>query len=344
MKRQLLAALTAGIIISAAGTALAAEDPAQGIQFDGRLSIHYRDQYDKNRGVGLTNAALKTTFTLNVNAPLAQNLEAYTSFSYQTINTNASPGWSSDYFDTPANDNAAISAFGLKYKNDGYSYVIGSQSMTLGGGLVYGNYGIGRHDLPYALNVSKKLGATDLNLIAAKTNYENGIDNDKFYVVQGSYAISPDNNIGAMFAHVSYGKDSVSRYSLKDTNFYSVYGSHNLSDVINISEEYLKSSAPKDNQAIQINLSYKADKKNTLAAGYYYAEDQTAIADYHGYGMTTAPNNNTKGYIVSGNHKFDKNLSLSVGYLAYKKINDTSTAGGASTDRHRVFATAALTF
>ncbi|MBP2651045.1 MAG: hypothetical protein H6Q74_1870 [Firmicutes bacterium] len=345
MKKQLLAVVTASVIISGVGTAFAAEDASQEIQIDGSFSVHYRDQRDTYSSSDLTRTAWKTTFTLDVDVPLAKNLDAYTSFGYQNINTNASGGFSADYLNSTANNNAAISALGLKYKNGGYSYVVGSQSMSLGGGLAYANYYIGRHDLPYALNVSKKVGATDFNLIVAKTNYQNGIDNDKFYAVQGSYAISPDSNIGAMFAHAAYGKDTVSSYALQasSTNFYSVYGSHKLSDVLNISGECLKDSAQTDNQAFQTNLSYKVDEKNTLAAGYYYVEDQASIVDYNGYGMTTAPNNNTKGYIVSWKHNFDKNLSLKIGDYNYKKINESSYIGAGS-DRNRFFATAAVNF
>lgn len=349
MKKPLLAALTASIIISGVGTAFAAEDSNQEIKIDGSFSTYYRDQHDTNRGAGksdLTRPAWKTTLTLNVDAPVAKNLDAYASLNYQTIHSNAGASWVADYGYSNDKNNAAISAFGLKYKNDGYSYVVGSQAMTLGGGLAYDNGYIGRHDLPYAVNISKKVGATDLNVIAAQTNYPNGIENDKFYTIQGSYAVTPETNLGAMFTHVSYGKDTVINNLLPDrsVNLYSIYGSHQLSDKATLSGEYLKSSTKNDNQAFQTNLSFALDDKNTLSAGYYRVEDQANMVDYYFGGMTTAPYNNTQGYAVSWKHKFEKNISLKIGYLNYTKINATSEAGGASTDRSRFYTTATVNF
>jgi hypothetical protein len=348
MKRPLLAALTASIIISGVGTAFAAEDSNQEIKIDGSFSTQYRDQHDTNKGAGksdLTRAAWKTTLTLNVDAPLAQNLDAYASLNYQNISRDAGIGFA-DYLTTDKKNNTAISAFGLKYKNAGYSYVVGSQAMTLGGGLAYDNGYIGRHSLPYALNVSKKVGATDLNFIIAQTNYQTGLENDKFYAIQGSYAVTPKTNLGAMFTHVSYGKDTLQSYPLIDSsvNFYSIYGSHQLSDKATISAEYLKASSKVDNQAFQTNLSFALDNKNTLSAGYYRVEDQASIVDNNWGGMTTSPNNNTEGYTVSWKHNFDKNINLKIGYINYTKINATTNVSGAGGDRSRFYTIATVNF
>jgi hypothetical protein len=348
MKKQLVVALTASVVISGVGTAFAAEDSNQEIKFDGSFSTQYRDQRDTNI-VGkpdLNRTAWKTTLTLNVDAPLAKNLDAYASLNYQNINTNAGVGFVADYLHSDDKNNSGISAIGFKYKNDGYSYVVGSQAMTLGGGLAYDNGYIGRNALPYALNVSKKVGATDLNAIVAKTNYQAGIENDKFYAVQGSYAATPETKLGAMFAHVSYGKDTMSNWGFQESsvNFYSVYGSHKLSNKTTISAEYLKASSQADNQAFQTNLSYNLDGKNTLSAGYYHVEDQASIVDYNGGGMTTSPNNNTQGYVVSWKHNFDKNISLKIADLNYTKINATTNVGGANSDRNRFYTTATVSF
>lgn len=346
MKKQLLAALTASIVISGVGTAFAAEDSKQEITFDGSFSTQYRDQRDTSNGVENTRTAWKNTLTLNVNAPLAKNLDFYTSLNYQNIHTNADVGFVADYLNTNGKkNNTAISTFGFKYKNDGYSYVFGSQALTLGGGLAYDNGFFGRNDLPYALNVSKKVGVTDLNVIVAKTNYQEGKENDKFYVVQGSYNVTPRTNVGAMFAHISYGSDTVSSYSLENNgvNFYSIYGSHTLSDKATLSSEYIKTSSNVDNQGFQMNISYKIDEKNTFGAGYYRVEDQASIVDLNGGGMTTSPNNNTQGYVVSLKHNFDKNISLKLANTNYKKINDSTNIGGGS-DRNRFNATATVNF
>jgi hypothetical protein len=346
MNKQLVAALAASVVISGVGTAFAADDFNHEIKFDGSFSTQYRAQREYNQD--LTKTALKTTLTLNVDAPLAKNLDAYASFNYQNIRTNDEIHFISDYFNTDDKNNTGLSAVGLKYKNDGYSYVIGSQALTLGGGLAYDNGYIGRHALPYALNISKKVGATDLTVIAAKTNYQGDNENDKFYVVQGSYAINPKSTVGAMYAHVSYGSNTiVAMNNVLDSsvNFYSIYGSHKLTDKATLSGEYINASSSINNQGFQTNLSYKLDEKNTLGAGYYRVEDQASIYDLNGGGMTTSPNNNTEGYIVSWKHDFDKNFSLKVADLNYKAITGTDiTKGGAGGDRNRFYTTATVSF
>lgn len=353
MKKQLLAAVTASILISAVGTAFAAEETNKDIKFDGSFSIKYRDQEKLNVAAGTPDkirTAWKSTLTLNMDAPLTNNLDFYTTFNYQNVNTKAGGGtFSKDYFNSSDHTNSGITAFGLKYKNAGYSYVVGSQAMTLGGGLAYDNGYIGKNALPYALNVSKKVGATDLNLIVAKTNYQSGKENDKFYAIQGSYAVTPQTDLGAMFAHVSYGNSTLTDMgNMKDSgvNFYSIYGSHKLSDKATLSGEYIRASSSINNQGFQTNFSYKLDEKNTLGAGYYRVEDQASIYDLNGGGMTTSPNNNAEGYIVSWKHKFDKNISFTVADLNYKAITGTSiTNGGAGpTDRNRFFTNVTVTF
>ena len=347
MKKGLTATvLLAGVIFS--GTAFAADantDSDKGIKIDGSLSVQYRDQSDKkDSGEKINKNGIKTTLSLNATAPIAKNLDAYTSFHYQII-TNNDYSWMSSYY--PANDDscAAINAYGLKYKNSGYSYTIGKQALSLGDGLAYDNTFIGKNDLPYALNVSKTIGKTNVTAIIARTSYQSGIKNDSFFAIQGDYALTPRTQIGIMYAHASYGKDTKNEYALTDSNvsFYNIYGSHDLSKRFNLSAGYLKSSAESDNQAYQTNLKYKVDSKNTLSIGYYRAEDQSDIIDYNIGDMTTTWNTNTKGYNVSWTHRFDKNTKLNLGYYDYNKINDTSNISG-TTDRSRFYATATVNF
>lgn len=347
MKKQLLAALTTSLIVSSLGTAFAADDSSQDIKIDGSFSVQYRDQHDSNRISGdpdTIKTAFKSTLTLNVDAPLAKNFDAYATLNYQNINTNANVGFVKDYFNSDKKNNTGLTAIGLKYKNAGYSYVIGSQALTLGGGLAYDNGYIGKYALPYALNVSKKVGATDLNVIAAKTNYQDGVDNDTFYTVQGSYDVTPKTNLGAMYTHVSYGDTMKNVVKNSSVNFYSIYGSNKLSDKLTLSGEYIKSDAATDNKGVQANLSYKLDDKNTLGTGYYHVEDQASIYDYNGGGMTTSPNNNTEGYVVSWKHNFDKNISLKVADVNYKIISKNPLALGTNNDRNRFYSTVTVNF
>lgn len=349
MKKKLLMALTASLVISGVGSALASDD-GTGVQFDGSLTFHYRSQHDSDYVGGKpdkTRNAFKSTVTLNAQAPLAKNLDAYARFTFQHINAE-SGAFSRDYFNKPSSDlnNGAIDAFGLKYKNAGYTYVIGSQALTLGGGLVYDNGYIGKYALPYAVNVSKKIGAVDVTAIAAQTNYQNGKKNDDFYVVEGNYAVNAKTNVGAMVAHVNYGKTTVADYNLSDSNvtFFSVYGSNKLSNKATVSAEYLVGSTSSANQAFQVNLGYQLDKKNKVSAGYYYVEDQANIFDENGGDMTTSPNNNTKGVVVSWTHGFDEKTSLTIGDFNYSKIDKNSISQCVTSDRNRFFTNLSVKF
>lgn len=349
MKKKVLMALTASLVISGVGGAFAAEDD-NAVKLDGNITFHYRSQHENNYANGNpdnTRNAFKSTITLNAEAPLANNLNAYARFTFQNIDkTNGA--FARDYYDKPDSDlnNAAIDAFGLKYKNAGYTYVVGSQALTLGGGIAYDNGYIGKYALPYAINVSKKVGAVDLNVIAAKTNYQNSKENDKFYAIQGSYDVNAKTNLGAMIAYVNYGKNTVADYHLPDNNvtLFSIYGSNKLSDKASVSAEYLVGSTSSDNQAFQTNVNYQADNKNSLSAGYYYIEDQANIFDDNGGDMTTAPNNNTKGVVVAWTHNFDKNTSLKIGDYNYKMIDNNSISKCVTNDRNRLFTNVSVKF
>lgn len=342
MNKKAIAMMT-GLLLSGTMTAFAAPDDG-GVTVNGSLSVHYRDQYDKADGSADTKTGWKTTVTLNVDAPLSKNLSAYANANYQSISSQEGAGWIADY-STSTKSKMALSAFGLKYSDGADSYVVGKQFMTLGGGLVYDNGYFGQHNVPYAANITKKIGATTLNVIAAQTAYQSGLENDKFYTVQGSWDVGSDANMGLMYTHVSYGKDTVTKYGLpdKNVNFYSIYGTKNLSDLFSLSAEYLKGSTQNDNTAYQTNLNYKVDDKNTLSVGYYHAEDQSDIVDYNTGDLTTAWNTNTRGYSFAWKHKFDKNTNWKVGYFTYDRINPTSQIAG-GTDRHRFYTTATVSF
>jgi|GEM_PF-1489975 len=348
MKKQVIMTLVASFVISGVGTAFAAEDADSAIKFDGSFSVMYRTQRDNDKVGTAPNTVengVKSTFMLNVDVPLSPNFDAYSRLIYQKINSNYG-AFAADYiYNTTTQNQSSIDEFGLKYKNDGVTYIVGSQQLTLGAGLAYDNWYIGQHALPYAINIKGKVGATNLNVIVAETNYQAGIENDKFYVLQGNYDVSTKTNIGAMFAHVSYGKDTVVEMGEPDNkfNFYSVYATHKLTEQATLSGEYLVSSAKSDNQGFITNLSYKLDSKNSVGVGAYYVQDQTCINDYNGGCMTTSPNNNTTGVMLSWNHKIDKNTSFSLADTAYTKIKASSYSGGGS-DRNRFSATVSTNF
>ncbi|WP_427112469.1 hypothetical protein [Megasphaera sueciensis] len=352
MKKKLLIALVTNLMVFSMGSVLAEttttnNDP---ITFDGNITFHYRDQHDGNYVNGRpsqTRTAFKSTLQLNTNIRITSNLSAYARFSYQHINKEDA-AFARDYFDKSISDlnDAAIDSFGLKYTNKNYNVVLGSQALTLGGRLLYDNGFMGRYILPYAVNVTKKMGSGNITAIAAQTNYQSGKNNDKFFVLQGNYHLNPKTDLGTMVAHVNYGGTTKADFNIPDSSvtFFSVYGSKKLTNTLNLSAEYLIGSTSSDNQAFQTNLGYQVDKKNRLMAGYYYVEDQANIFDDNGGDMTGAANNNTKGLVFAWIHKFDDKTSLTIGDLNYKKINSNSFSQCVSDDRNRFFTNLSIHF
>jgi hypothetical protein len=335
-----------GLILLASSTGFAAADTSQDLQITGSVQFHYRVQRDEqylNRTPDFTRNGLKTLFVLNMDQRLSDDFAVYARATYETFSSRYGNFGTDDYADN--NYHGAIDEYGLKYDHDGYRYVLGLQSLTLGGGLVYDNGYIGKHSLPYAFTIDGKIGKVAVNAVAAQTNYQGNLENDRFYAVQGNYAMDNQANIGAMIVHAGYGKDTTRAYmqGTSSVNYYSVYGSYPLSDKLTGSAEYLVSSMNADNKAYITKLSYSPDSKNTFGLAYYHVEDQTSINDYNAGCMTTSPNTNTRGYLVSYKHKFAKNVSWSVSDYQYDKINPSSS-NGAATNRNRLGTTLAIAF
>ena len=217
--------------------------------------------------------------------------------------------------------------------------------MTLGGGLIYDNGFVGKHSQPEAVTINGKVGATDVTLLAAQTYYQTGIANDKFYVLQGSYAINEKASIGAMFAHVAYGASTASLYALPtaNLNYYSLYGSFKFTDKLTGSAEVVKSNAASDNKAYLGMLKYQIDDKNSFGIGYYGAGDYSDIVDYNAGDMTGSPDTNGQGYILRWKTKLTKDVSFSLADWQHNKIKSSSLIAG-GTDRNRFNATLCVTF
>ncbi len=342
MKKRISVLLSCICIL---GTACGVAEAAEGtdIQLDGTYVVHYRDQHDQNPG-DRTRTGYKETLTLNATIPVQEKLSLYARFTYQTLQNNYGI-FSADYVNSKKQNNAALDAMGITYKNAAYSYKLGLQALTFGGGAIYDNTYIGHHSLPYAVKISGKVGRVESTFIGAKTNYQTGIENDTFYVLQGSYAIDKKTSVGAMLANVSYGKDTASRYFLPNRNvcYLSLYGSKNLTDKISLSTEIVRSNSSENNTAIQATIKKKLDAKNTISAGYYRIENDAVVVDYNAAEMSTYPNSNAQGYTVAWTHTFNQNISMKIGEYSYKKINAASSSG-AATDRSRFTATVTAKF
>jgi hypothetical protein len=353
MKKKVILVLVTSLAATAMGTAFADDaSKADDFTIDGGIYTQYRVQRDSNYANGIhdnTKTGFRTDIKLNFNEKITNNFDIYARYSYENINVgtsiNGKAFMSNSFIGDDTDYNGAIDAYGLKYNNAGIKYTIGSQPLTLGGGILYDNCYLGRYANPYAVKVEGKLGEINLMAVYARTHYQPGVTNDKFYVIQGNYDLSSKANIGAMLAHVAYGNSTVAEMVLpySNMNAYSVYGSYKLTDQLTASIELLKTSAPLDNKAYTSALSYKIDSKNTIGAGYYRAEENTSIFDYNLYDMTTTDNNNSKGWDFYWSHKLNKNIRMGVSDYIYKKINATSDTG-AGTDRSRFTANLSVVF
>lgn len=335
MKKSLILALAASFVVSAAGTALAAPGD---VKFDGNVTIQYRE--DNKPAAGASASGLRSTFTLNGNVEVAKNLDFYARYTYQTLQGNltlAQADYAADRF------NSAIDAYGFKYNNAGYNYVVGQQALTLGAGLIYDNGFIGRHALPYAATVNKKIGVVDTTVFYAKTNLQEGLDNDKFYGIQGTYAATDKLNLGALYTNVKYGTTNTYYATQTSQNFYELSADYQLAPKVSLSAAYAKSNASENNKAYVTSVGYKFDAKNAISAGYYRSEDQSNINDQNFGGLTTFPNANTKGYMFRYSHKIGKDASFSLVRDQYIVINPTALTGTGS-DRQRTRATVSINF
>lgn len=342
MKKSLAMALAASFVMSAAGTVFAAEVPNPfDIKFDGSINVQSRTDVRTNGpAADVTASGIKSTLTLNAEKALTNNLSLYSRFTYQGFSNTTAEDKQADYIDEKYN--GTFDAFGFKYQNAGINYVLGSQAMTIGAtGIVYDNGWIGNHSLPYALKVNGKSGATDLTAFYAKTNYQNGYENDKFYGVQGQYAINSKTSVGGFYAHDSYGAYTTRidanhnfLYGKDSINYYGVNVSYKFDNKLGFVAEYIKSSADQDSKGYIGSFNYAFDKNTTAGLSYYNIEDQAAIVDGNWASATTAPFSNAKGYIVSVGHKLGTDVTLNASYDTQDKINAVGHAG-ASVDRNR---------
>lgn len=330
MKKRLAMALAATVVMSAAGTVFAAED-SNDFKFNGSFNTQFRHD-DRSNGKTDDASGLKTTITINMDKNLTDNLGLYARFTHQAFNNDQAQNVQKDWIDEDYN--TAIDAFGFKYNNAGVNYVVGSQALTIGAtGLVYDNGFIGEHALPYAATISGKVGATDLTAIYARTNYQHDVDNEKFYVLQGQYALNKKTTIGGFFAHTNYGANTLATDD--SMNYYGISTAYKLTDKLNFVGEYIKSNADDDNKGYIGGLSYALDNKNSFGASYYRVEDQAGIADANLGNMTTAPNGNAKGYILSYKYKYNDNTTIAASYDTQDKLKNNPAAAGANYDRNR---------
>lgn len=338
MRKGLALALAAGVIMST-GTAFAAEN---GLKVDGSVQIQYRDDEKTfNDGSKQTSNGFRETFVLNANQKITDNLDLFARFTYQ--NLAAGVNGTGDYIKDDYN--GGIDSFGLKLKQGSWNWTAGEQGFTIGGqGLIYDNGFIGKYSNPYAIIGNGKLGLVDTTVFYARTHYQKGYDQDNFAGAQFSYGISDAAKVGVFYTKWNAGTSSEVKFGYNNLNFYGIDYNYQIDKKLGFAAEYAKSSASNNNKAYIAGFDYDATGNDNLAAKYYRSEDLSNIPDMNWSDMTTAPNSNAKGVILSWRHTLSKNTNVKLAYDTQNPIKKSGAVSGTSTDRDRTRLSYNITF
>lgn len=337
----------AGIIFVVSGYATNVYADASNLSdftVNGSINVQYRADRNSNSVYGSKNETVdgsKNTLLLNMNQRISNNFDIYARFSYRSIPQNLIDEYAADYaLHQPYH--GAIDQYGVNFKNANWNYKLGAQSMKLGGtGLLYddGRW-VGKYLFNDALNVTGKIGVVDVQAIAAKSNYQTGISNDKIYYLHGSIPVNKS-TFGLGFAHVDYGTDTAasqfSQSGITGLNYYSFDYGYKLADDLFFNSEVSRSSAANYNKGINFTLFHIIDPKNNMGVSWYRVEEQADIKQNYGSDMTTQWAN-TQGISMFFNHKITKNITFSVYDCNMKTINHSiNTAKGGMPNNQNTF-------
>mgnify|MGYP003588469501 FL=1 len=324
MKKHILYSLCCSLCLVVIGsTAFAAEESAgePEIKISGKVSSIYIHHYNITNPDRPDKDGLKTTWYLNADAKITNNLNAFARVTYQYQRSQRFADYVSGY------NSVAMDSWGIRNKNKGIEYSLGAQAFSLGAtGVAYDNAWIGKHALPYTAMVAGKVNTTDLRVFYARTNYQSGIQDDTFYGIEASYPISNKVNIGGLIVHEN------AQSAGYDTTIYTFNTTYLADKKWNMTAEYLKSNRPHDNMGYILSFEYKADPKNALSLDVWRVEDQAALYDAN-FGSMTTQYSNAKGVQFLWRHKINQNLRFTLLSNWYKKINDDSTTDGITDHR-----------
>lgn len=341
--KKLLAALLFASTLLICNNAIAAEDEdgdQRNLKIEGNLTLEYRNDKVEKSSLAGSYAGIKTQVELNISQKLTDNLDFYTRATYEKLGGGLNPdsngkvttgtytGYNSpqDYVDKRYN--GAIDAFGFKVKAEDWTWTLGSQALTIGQGMIYDNSFIGKHALPYAVDGKGKVGTVSTEVFAAKTNYQSGIAaNDQFSGIVVGYDVTPKTNIGAFYTNWVAGSAANYPGFATQMNFIGFDATYRLDRKVTFNGEIAKSNASSSNKAYIGGVTYTFDKVDSVSLSAYRSEDLSDINDANLGGMTTAPEANSRGYILSWNHKLGENMSLKVAYDSYAHINATAVTG-----------------
>jgi hypothetical protein len=341
MKKLLIALLIGGMTLGGMAVA-AAENTAPGVKTDDSVTAAKDSEKEETTGIKLSGSinyefrndkldapnqpvkGYKTLVLLNAETNITKSLDGYVRASYEHFSNAAATALFKDF----ASDHysGAVDAFGLEYSNADYKYVVGSQAFTLGAtGILYDNGFVGKNALPYALNMTGKLGKTDLSAFVGQTNYQSGTQ-AKFYVAQASYPIGGKATLGTVLAKWDYGT------AVGSHNYYTINSTYAPVKELTFSAEYLKSNYSQNNKGYAVAVDYKVDENNSLRAALWRVEWNASILD-NGLGYMTTYWADAKGHTFIWKHNMGKNLTLALTDHVFSQLHSDGPNVGRSSFR-----------
>ena len=335
MKKTLPMALTTCLVFSVAGVAAAETQDSSDLKLDGSIHVEYRADKNSNsiyHNADATHDGLKTTFFLNADKKLSDNLDFYARLVNRSASANLGKNYAGDYVASENHTNiTTIDQFGFKYKNAGWSYKLGAQNLSLGAtGLLYDDTRFaGQHIFTNALTASGKVGAIDLKTVIAQTNNKSGDDNDNLYYIHGGYSVDKS-TYGFGYARADYGTTTANEYlyatDKNGLNYYTADFSYKLTNDLHFSSEFIQSSAKEHNHGLNLSLFHIFNKNTNGGVAYFKVEEQANIQNAYEGGMTYQWGN-AEGYGVFFNHKLSNNVTLNIADFQMSPINTAVKSG-----------------
>jgi len=334
MNKTLSMAVAACLLFPIASIASAATTDSSDLQLDGSIHTEYRADRNSHNIYGTTDSTangLKSTFFLNANKNLNNNLGIYARVASRYAAHDLGANYAGDFAHATTKDSSTgIDQFGLNYKNAGWSYKLGSQNLSLGAtGLLYDDTRFsGRNMFTTALTATGKIGTIELKTAIAKTNYDSGYDNDKLYYIHGGYN-NHKSTYGFGYARADYGSTTAASHLYTTDgnalNYYTADFSYKLTDTLHFSSEFIQSSAKEENHGINLVLFHIFNKNTNGGIAYFKVEEQANIQNAYEGGLTYQWGN-AEGYGVFFNHKLSKNITLNFADFQMSPINKSSSS------------------
>ena len=333
MKKALLMAVAACAVFGFAGIASANSPDSSDFKINGDVELRYRADTNTHDQFGNgTNDGMRYVLTLNMTQKLADNFNLYARYSYMTAPADLVNTFGADVVSNNGKTSfSTVDQYGLDYKNAGWKYKLGAQSLSLGAtGLLYDDRRyFGPHIFNNALNASGKVGDVNVNAVIAESNYGSGLENDKIYYAHGSLPVNRS-TFGLGYARANYGSATALgpvENNATGVNYYTGDFGYKLADDLFFHSEFIKSSAADNNKGINLVLFHIIDAKNNGGIAWFHVEGQAALQQ-ESQGNMTYQWGNAQGAGFFFNHKITKDITFSVVDFKMKQIAPLTFAPG----------------